>query len=231
MRNPRSRSELPSLLAEQIGFLKVSIKAFDEGMEAEGKRIATVLRTLLKDSSRQSSLLKQTGHKQGAFIDTSQDRPIDNQLRMPKLVRLRIPLGSGQHARLVPNMYGNDESEARQVTFDVWWNAPVVEIPGGPTFSRGDLIQLLSENDGGAHVDAQLPESYSRWTREGEFRIPHGPIGQQVMLSNAHLASLRQMAHEMLLVLEPGYVADPPPKFEAIEISSVTIRPSGHSGQ
>ncbi|MFP3702034.1 hypothetical protein SB758_41815, partial [Burkholderia sp. SIMBA_013] len=47
------------LLSEQLGFLKRSALAFDEGEASEAKRVAVSLRVLLHDTPASESLLKQ----------------------------------------------------------------------------------------------------------------------------------------------------------------------------
>ena len=52
-------AEIQEHLNEQISFLRASCRLFDEGDEAEAKRIAGVLRTILHNTARSRALLAQ----------------------------------------------------------------------------------------------------------------------------------------------------------------------------
>jgi hypothetical protein len=53
----KDRSVLLANLAESIDFLNLSASSFDNGYEAEAKRLAVTLRVLLHDTAQSHSLL------------------------------------------------------------------------------------------------------------------------------------------------------------------------------
>jgi hypothetical protein len=67
-----SHAELEQHLAEQVSFLRVSAQAFDAGLEAEAKRLATSIRVLVHDTGISKSLIGQLGLKESMrFEDTT----------------------------------------------------------------------------------------------------------------------------------------------------------------
>jgi hypothetical protein len=63
MKRDQTREDLVAHLREQYGFLAVSCELFDQGNEAEAKRIAVAIRTLVHDTPASHSLLEQLGYK------------------------------------------------------------------------------------------------------------------------------------------------------------------------
>jgi hypothetical protein len=59
----RTRPELTALTGEALSFLRNSNSAFDNGFEAEAKRLAVTLHVLLHDTANSHSLLQQLGFK------------------------------------------------------------------------------------------------------------------------------------------------------------------------
>jgi hypothetical protein len=78
----------------------------------------------------------------------------------------------------------------------------------GQSFSRRIIILSAANKDGGAHVDAQL-ETYYKVLCAGEYALGitgniqyNGPVpfpqGVTIYAKNAHLALIRQFAHETM---------------------------------
>jgi hypothetical protein len=64
-------------LAERVSFLRVSAQAFDAGLEAEAKRLATSIRVLVHDTRMSTSLIGQLGLKETMrFEDTTIRREV-----------------------------------------------------------------------------------------------------------------------------------------------------------
>ncbi len=75
----RERADLAHQLREQLGFISVSCRLYDEGVIAESKRVATSLRTLLYDDGTSSySLLGQLGMLGLAFVNTNDPLDLKN---------------------------------------------------------------------------------------------------------------------------------------------------------
>lgn len=67
----QTEKDLKAHLKEQIQFLVSSSKAYDEGFTSEAKRLANVIRILVHDTTRSTSLLKSLHKKDILFYDTA----------------------------------------------------------------------------------------------------------------------------------------------------------------
>lgn len=83
---------------------------------------------------------------------------------------------------------------------------PLAAITGKNFFiKRGDIILGAVENDGGAHVDADLSPDYEHLAAVGAYRVheakielPNGNVAYLPPIKDAHLIYLRQMGFEIL---------------------------------
>ena len=64
MKIQQKKDELINHLQEQVRFLNASARSFDEGFEGEAKRLSLVIRVLLHDTKRSTSLLTSLGLKE-----------------------------------------------------------------------------------------------------------------------------------------------------------------------
>lgn len=213
---------------EQLGFLRSSAAAYDTGTEAEAKRLALGIRILLHDTGRSRSLLTQLGLKRRlplrdtALAETPAEVITLNcglcifhfKLDNPGTIEFHAPLDELSVDRQHP-----------PACFDDWWLTTVLDDAAGHQFSRRDLILAVANQDGGAHVDAQLNPRYSALSRqnslgfgqapgdepnsvaltfsfEGLDRAPAAPGDEAGLANSIALASVRQIAHELLTSLE-----------------------------
>lgn len=195
MKITQSRSELIQHLKEQIHFLESSSKSYDDGFEAEARRLATVIRVLVHDTPNSKSLLEQLDKKNIPFLDTSYD------IRDTSITRHGLVLVNPTKGKFVPRCHYPQKPIDRHtfIDFETWWNKVVIIDKDGNRLSRKYLVLKTSNQDGGAHVDPKLDETYAKLTRSDssgwtiikndEKEIPFQPIG---------LASLRQIAHEVI---------------------------------
>lgn len=112
-------------------------------------------------------------------------------------------------SRFVP-LCGENEKFHPFVPFLAWWKAVVFKDQRGNRFSRKDIVLTVANQDGGAHVDPELDEDYDAlskkntlgWTfKSGDAEIPWP--------SNPVPASIRQIAHEVLVTLEAAELVAP----------------------
>ena len=202
----QTRQELEAHLREQVAFLCRSAAAFDQGFEDEAKRMAIVLRIMFHDTSSSHSLLGQLGALQGLQVyDTA--TPIDpaNLLSTDGLTATRIMAGGGNlgTAQSVAVLDNGSPAHARcRRVWDDWWTRPVIKDGHGQEFSRRSLVLGVTNKDGGAHVDPSLDEAYAHLTRENSMGWTLTDMtGTETAGPPPHLASLRQIAHEVLSTL------------------------------
>lgn len=137
-RRQRTKEELERALQDQLGFLKRSAIAFDEGQIAESTRLATTLRVLLYDKGKSSqSLLGQLGLLARNFWDTTYPWPLEEP---PKgfcaLTMVFFPDGGG-HGEYLARL---DDMPSRRFTpFSTWWTAPVLRTTMGMFYQEQTL--------------------------------------------------------------------------------------------
>jgi hypothetical protein len=205
---PRTLAELQDELEDQLYFLEASALAYDQGQEREAKRLATTLRVLIHDTGSSHSLLTQLNMKSQLFYDSAPDYNACNLTAHAGLTCVAIdPHGSP------PKIWPYLDSSPKKpswVSFDVWWNKIVVVDFKKRSFSRRDLVLALANKDGGAHVAPDIPEKYYLLTRGNSLEWTNG---HGVPILGIALTSVRQIAHEVLKRLKPGYTAAwPEPK-------------------
>ncbi|OAI06301.1 hypothetical protein A1332_11830 [Methylomonas methanica] len=230
------RSSLEQQLTRQLRYLDNSSALFDKGDHDEANRLATVIRTLLHDTDKSKSLLGQLGLKSTLkFVDTGLyrehlDAAMNEWIQSQHpgmsicaiqpgeagLVEIGInPDGSAgwraplREQRFHPNDPKSSAMLAPQ-SFEYWWKTPLVEGSDLKRFSRKNLVLIMANQDGGAHVDPSLDRDYANLcsdylgvqvqfgdpdlTMDANSEIP--PVG-----NNVAFACVRQISFELALTL------------------------------
>jgi len=195
--------ELQEHLNRQIAFLEVSSDAYDRGFEDEAFRLAVTLRLLLHDTKHSFSLLGQLGKKGGMFVDTALPFNPANLCTHHGLVAVKL----GSPATYTAWLDG--APVANQVSFDNWWNTPVFADLKRRQLTRKQLVLTAADQDGGAHVDPALDEDYAKLVKSNSLNWFSMGAGEVQPAAGPERASLRQIAHEMLKTLKPGYSKRP----------------------
>ncbi len=208
-----TRKEFEQHLREQMGFLAASCDAFDKGNEAEAKRIAGIIRTLIHDTKSSTSLLSHLGVKSALRLndvigpDFTND-PSQAIQGAPFQFHWHVQFGSGLKistdgtATFVPNL----GEAVRQLPFDDWWEAPLMirDLEGTSIrLSRRDVVLTVANKQGGVHVDATLDADYVAVERN---QAPMGTITRVTTISRESvpitngpmLSTVRQIAHELV---------------------------------
>lgn len=197
----RPKGELRQELIEQLALLRHACEAYDKGLEAIAKHIALSLRVLLHQHRQSRSLLDQLSLRSGKFVDTAGPLNPSNLLAEFPLVAMRMDDDGGTYLPMVMAPGGGPRAP-QSLAFVDWWNLPVMKDGSGHTFCRRDLIQHVTNTDGGAHVDAELEANYMRLSRENSlgWAFSDGNI-RTAFRGRPELACMRQIAHEVLLTI------------------------------
>lgn len=194
-------------LEEQLDFLRASCDAFDAGREHEAKRLATTLRLVVHDTGRSTSLLTHLGVKDRlGFVDTAPPDPppppvITLSFGLAVIEMVLDPLDGD--VRYIPALRSPDDHRAHPpACFYDWWTSVVLRDQRGNRFSRKDLVLALANQDGGAHIDATLKQSYAELKRSNSVGFSQG--GDRPISNSIVHASVRQIAFEMLRTIEQG---------------------------
>jgi hypothetical protein len=230
----RTRQDLEAQLDKQLNLLQTYCQLYDQGDKNQANMIAVIIRTLVYDGPKNSktrALLAQLGirHK---FLDTAFDVTNDG---MEVVWRCRL---AATDAR-VPGAWAPllDSSESRMTNFFEWWRETVIKDFDGNVFSRKDVILNVADTDGGAHVDPSLERTYAKLTRENSCQMLFGNIdmshGWPETLAGHKMspmespvnASIRQIGHEVLKTLVPGYHYQTDAYAPSIQAIGVVVTP------
>lgn len=147
-------------LKEQMKFLNTSLSAFYAGDLAESVRIATTIRVLVHESGMSKPLLKQAKPNglDLPILEHVGERPGELEvfrfavsLRLGPTVSPAVDLGSSHYTLS---------------SVGEWWNRSVFifrSSMGTPlTYTRKQVVLILSNKEGGAHVDQDEDPNYVR---------------------------------------------------------------------
>jgi hypothetical protein len=226
----QSREDLDRHLHEQLGFLERSAAAFDSGQIDEAKRLAVSIRTLVHDTKQSRSLVSQLRIKNRPFCNSALPRAPESLVTYAGLVGISI--GTNGIVKHVAPLDGDDPDRLRWIDFDAWWNAIITVDGQGRKLKRKTLVLAVSNQDGGAHVDPALDEEYARLSRHNSLQWSTIRAGRSIPLTDAAPVCVRQIAHEILKSLIPGYSKKPfSPNAAIISNVSVTFQPHDTSPQ
>lgn len=168
----RTRAELLELFEEHLQFLERSNEAFDQGHLAEAKRMAVSLRVLFHHTKMSHALIPQLGLAQPLrWVDTCGMPDPANMMPQWGLVIMGMRLETNEvffEPRLgdgAPNPIRTEAgrlARGSRILRDDWWTEPVTRDASHAEFSRKDYVLALSNQEGGAHVDPQIKNSYNR---------------------------------------------------------------------
>jgi hypothetical protein len=187
-------------LREQLQFIQRSCETFDKGAEDEALRLATSLRVMFHDTAMSVSLVTHLRLSHTRMLSSSRGHG-DWQ----DYLGHQLNLSSPQPVKMFPLL--GDRFKELSVQ-DLWNNEPVFSHKG-QKYSRKKIVLSAANKDGGAHVDEKL-ERYYEVLCAGEYAIsitgnleyngkPPFPQGVTQYSKNAHLALIRQFAHETLV--------------------------------
>ncbi len=156
----RPKENVLARLKEQMEFLRTSLQGFYAGNFAESVRIATIIRVLVHESGRSKPLLKQAQSNglELPIMEHAGEWPGQElifgfavSVRMGPSVAPAVDLGSS-HYSLCP--------------VGAWWNRMVFtfqsRIGTRLVYRRKQVVLILANKEGGAHVDANEDPDYAR---------------------------------------------------------------------
>lgn len=126
------------------------------------------------------------------------------------LIAINIKFSDGiSKAKYIPRLDDDQRSPTKKVRFEDWWNKIVLDDKNGNILTREKLVLAVANKDGGAHVDPKLDETYANIKRYHSLRVWFvSNKGKEDIASKVELASIRQIAHEVLKSLGDGLTED-----------------------
>lgn len=198
----RTREQALSSLGLQIHFMRKSCADFDSGDVNEATRLATAITIVVYDSKYQTSLLTQLDRKNILFFDTATPDMPGNLGPYSGLYVFAMGVGT------IDNKPRLDMGPMapRQIRFEDWWTKPIFDDKKGIVLSRKEVVLFARDTDGGAHVDPELDASYAKLSKEKLFGWVMAVNDEQVKpKTGPDQASLRQIAHEVLMTLKEAF--------------------------
>jgi hypothetical protein len=192
--------DLSDQLLKQFDLLETSCREYDNGTREAAVRLEHPLRILFHQTPDSASLLTQMGK---TFI-----RLVSTAVKAPK------QSAGGYWCGLIhweldpqacifmckPKLDANWTAH-RELLFSDWWASEVIYQAGHTRIRRKNLVLAAAYADGGSHGGATPPPDYP-WLADGTgwkmtLRPPNAPA-REIVVYEAHLAALRQIAHEVL---------------------------------
>jgi hypothetical protein len=147
--------------------------------------------------------LGQLGLKAILFCETAYDYdPRKYFLSFHGLVMMKVNSSGGEYVprcAVPPKPRGEP---LKFVTFDQWWNKVVVVDATKTEFTRRRLVLVMTDQEGGAHVDPKLDAAYADLNRHNTMALSYRFNEREGDFSGIQLASVRQIAYEILRSLE-----------------------------
>lgn len=147
----QTNEELKTNLKGQIQLLINSCSSFDKGFRIEAKNMAVKIRVILHDA-RWPSLLTLLNKKNILFYDSALVK--DKRSTQPHmgLIELKLMIGGAEYS--APLDKAPSKELNGKIKFEEWWdNNIVLEDANKNQFTRKDLVLIMCNQDGGAHVD------------------------------------------------------------------------------
>lgn len=165
-------------LAEQLASLDASADAYDRGIESEAIRLAATVRVLVHDGRPPSRAL--LSHLQVRdrlpWTETAAGEIRESALSVGSGLSIMRMSTDGSGTSFQP-LLGQLPPERIHpaAAFVDWWNDPVLADADGTSYNRRSLVLWVTNKEGGAHVDENLPSAYVALTRENSIGITQVP--------------------------------------------------------
>ena len=218
----RTKEELLEDLHTQINFLIDECKEYDFGKLDYHKKIAITLRILLHNTQYSQSLCNQLTSafvfNMPDFLDISSLHGKFEGEAQNNYVRSSVCIYNIQHYE-ASSMWAeplpirmNTSSKYRFYAFKSWWNMPVMLVHKD-VLTRKDVVRLIANQDGGAHIDPSMDMVLAKLKRSTanplklSIEMKNGTIKTYwVQLDKMLSAAVRTIAEETLYMLEHYFV-------------------------
>lgn len=159
----RRKNKLLSMLGEQRDHLRTSLDAFYNGNFAESLRIATTIRVLVHETSQSKPLLTQA-RPDGLDLQIP-EHVGDARPGQEEIIRFAVSARLGPGPTVAPAV---DLGSSHYSTSSVgaWWGRTTFSFPSRigtqVVYTRKQVVLILANKEGGAHVDPHEDPNYAR---------------------------------------------------------------------
>lgn len=193
----QTASDLNKQLICQLKLIESQVNSYDSGLHESMLDTAVKVRLLFHNTSKSHSLIGQLHLANLEYCSTVDPLPF-----LPNTVTdTRITIGcyfglvATKDYKFYPYL---GSGKSRLLNLDEYWNEVIIVDQKNRGFTRRDLVLSLANQDGGAHV-GQLKFAYRALTKD---------YSTGVIADGIELASMRQIAHEVLHTFKDYYVAN-----------------------
>jgi len=217
-RTSRDTAGLVKALRDQRTLLRNARRAFDEGSHPEAQNIAARLRVLLHDTRLSHSLLGQLRVKERLpYLDTnSAEMPAEVIQMGGGLCMISAMLGPEDTAssryRAPLDVLAPDRIHPPQAFVD-WWGDPVVDDDRGRPISRRQFVLWLANEEGGAHIDPTIDDTYAELSTAGVSRFAPAE-GDDPLFRDLVAPTVRQIAYEVETTLDNHLIEETEPSVQ-----------------
>jgi len=216
-----SREDLDRCFNNQLKLLLHYINEYDKGERYFSRPISGIIRLLVHDKGGAKSILSQVGRKEIMFYDTS--FPVCEKSEVSYSGITTIAYSKNNEFMYVAPLDRDGVGPIKMVDFISWWRSEIFIDARGNHITREDLVLSMAEQDGGVHKDSGLNQPYADLSRNNSMRwvIENGV--SSAPLYGVEEAAVRQIAHELLKTLIPGYKKNRDNSNDAFLINNVTL--------
>jgi hypothetical protein len=196
-------------LQTKIKRMKEDCKIFDSGDEDIFLELAVKLRVLLHNTNNQTSVLKHLGKENIDFYNSVYNEYYKDSKEQIRHIGHYNGLANTQYGKKlkwVPLCYTFNNFVPKKIPFDKWWTEQTVMSDLTKVeYKRKDIVLLVSDKDGGAHIDKKLPDDYAKITRENALGWEFERDGKKILQGNPFPACIRQIAGEVLETIKSEF--------------------------
>jgi hypothetical protein len=205
----QTQNDFMNHLKIKIKRIKEDCKTYDSGDEDIFLDLSVKLRVLLHNTKAQTSTLKHLGKENINFYNSVYDKySKDNKVQIKHIGHYNGLANTqfGGTLKWVPLCYTFNNFVPGKIPFEKWWGEQVVMSDlRNVEYKRKDIILLVADKDGGAHIDEKLPDDYAKITRGNALGWIFTRNGQKLFQGNPFPACIRQIAGEVLNSLEDEF--------------------------
>lgn len=209
MKVEQTEEDLNKQLDKQIELLQVLSSVYDKGDQVVAMSMASAIRVVMHDTDKSHSLLAQLGLEGTPFFDSCLVKQVPDDYEVKKRVATYSGLFGVALAKdktfFAPYLDETPGGNPQTSSYADYWNRVVIE-DNNRTFTRRDIVLLVANKDGGAHVDPYLDAHYVDLVRNNSFGLKGTFNGiEHEPPEGAVSAAIRQIAHEVIRTLYPDY--------------------------
>ncbi len=215
----RNKNEWLEQMIYQLEFLQNYADNYDKGKKEYAIEMATKLRVLFDGSKNNKSLLQEFCSAFFVSIPDFCDYSIFN-VNMPnemitKFVRTNLcgyyfhhDDSNNSNEYLYPIPIFRLSKDYRLKAFKTWWErttAISLGVDDNKILHRREVVRLICDKNGGAHVDNNLSKALTLLMRnqDNPMKTEFGGILYSVKLNEVLYATIRQVTYETLETLSP----------------------------